>query len=78
MSSDETRASCPTSLRMRRIRKSSSQAMLVALGASAALGTSPAIADETLHLAIRKGEDGYEMGAFAADGRQAMKAKVWL
>lgn len=41
-------------------------------------GTSPAIADEPLHLAIRKGEDGYEMGAFAADGRQAMKAKVWL
>ena len=64
MSSDETRASCPTSLRMRRIRKSSSQAMLVALGASAALGTSPAIAQDT-------GEDEIELGTLSIEDRAA-------
>lgn len=39
-------------------------------------GMSPAIADEPLHLAMRQGEDGYELGAFADDGRQVMKASA--
>lgn len=39
-------------------------------------GVSPAIADEPLHLVMRRTEEGYEMGAFADDGRQVTKAKV--
>jgi 3-methylfumaryl-CoA hydratase len=35
---------------------------------------SPAIAGDPLHLAIRQSDGGYEMGAFASDGRQALKA----
>lgn len=41
-------------------------------------GVSPAIADEPLHLVMRKAEEGYELGAFAADGRQITKAKASL
>ncbi len=37
-------------------------------------GVSPAIAGEPLHLVMRSSDDGYEMGAFAGDGRQIMKA----
>ncbi|WP_432201414.1 FAS1-like dehydratase domain-containing protein [Erythrobacter sp. W53] len=37
-------------------------------------GVSPAIADEPLHLVMRDAEGGYELGAFAADGRQVTKA----
>ena len=39
-------------------------------------GVSPAIVNEPLHLALRRGEDGYELGAFADDGRQVMKASA--
>ncbi len=39
-------------------------------------GASPAVADEPLHLVMRRSDDGYEMGAFAADGRQVTKAKA--
>ncbi len=39
-------------------------------------GVSPAIADEPLHLVMRKDDDAYELGAFAADGRQITKAKA--
>ena len=35
---------------------------------------SPAIADEVLHLAMRKTDEGYELGTFASDGRQVVKA----
>ena len=35
---------------------------------------SPAIADEPLHLALRQGDEGYELGTFASDGRQCVKA----
>lgn len=41
-------------------------------------GVSPAIAGEELHLALRKSEDGYELGAFASDGRQVTKASAAL
>ncbi|MEM1196043.1 MAG: MaoC family dehydratase N-terminal domain-containing protein [Pseudomonadota bacterium] len=41
-------------------------------------GLSPAIAGETLHLVMRKGDEGYELGAFAADARQVMKASASL
>ena len=41
-------------------------------------GVSPAIGSEPLHLAIRQGDDGYELGAFADDGRQVMKASASL
>jgi 3-methylfumaryl-CoA hydratase len=41
-------------------------------------GMSPAIAGEELHLAMRESEEGYELGAFAADGRQVTKASVAL
>ena len=41
-------------------------------------GMSPAIAGDLLHLALRKGEVGYELGAFAADGRQVMQASASL
>ncbi len=39
-------------------------------------GMSPAIAGEPLHLAMRKGAEGYELGAFADDGRQVTKASA--
>ncbi len=40
-------------------------------------GVSPAIANETLHLVTRKGDEGaYEIGAFADDGRKVMSAKA--
>lgn len=41
-------------------------------------GVSPAIAGEELNLALRKAEEGYELGAFASDGRQVMKASAAL
>ena len=41
-------------------------------------GLSPAIAEEPLHLVMRKSSEGFEMGAFAADGRQVTKAKASL
>lgn len=37
-------------------------------------GVSPAIAGEHLHLVMREADGGYEMGAFASDGRQVTKA----
>ena len=37
---------------------------------------SPAIAGETLHLVMRESEQGYELGAFAQDGRQVVKASA--
>jgi 3-methylfumaryl-CoA hydratase len=37
-------------------------------------GMSPAICGEELHLVMRSGENGYELGAFAADGRQVSSA----
>ena len=37
---------------------------------------SPAIADEPLHVAMRQADDGYELGAFASDGRQCVKASA--
>ncbi|MBT8432550.1 MAG: hypothetical protein KJP27_08670, partial [Altererythrobacter sp.] len=37
---------------------------------------SPAIADEVLHLAMRKSGGGYEFGAFASDGRECVKASA--
>lgn len=39
-------------------------------------GLSPAIADEPLHLVMRKGDGGYELAAFAADGRQVTAASA--
>lgn len=39
-------------------------------------GVSPAIAGEVLHLAMRKSDGGYELGAFAGDGRQVSKASA--
>ncbi len=39
-------------------------------------GVSPAIAGEELHLVMRNNGDGYEMGAFAVDGRQVIKAQI--
>ena len=39
-------------------------------------GASPAIANEPLHLVLRPNEDGYELGAFANDGRQVTKARA--
>ena len=39
---------------------------------------SPAIAGEILHLAMRESTDGLELGAFAADGRQVLKASASL
>ncbi|GIX21161.1 FAS1-like dehydratase domain-containing protein [Erythrobacter cryptus] len=41
-------------------------------------GLSPAIAGEALHLVMRKGEEGYELAAFAADGRQITAASAAL
>lgn len=37
-------------------------------------GVSPAICNEALHLALRKGDENIELGAYAADGRQIMAA----
>ena len=39
---------------------------------------SPAIAGESLHLALRQGEGGFELGSFASDGRQTVKATATL
>lgn len=41
-------------------------------------GVSPAIAGEPLHLVMRKSDDGFELGAFAADSREVMKATAAL
>ena len=41
-------------------------------------GLSPAIADEPLHLVMRKGEAGYDLGAFADDGRQVTAASATI
>ena len=37
---------------------------------------SPAIAGEVLHLAMRQSDTGWELGAFASDGRQVVKASA--
>lgn len=47
-----------------------------ALKSFAFRGMSPAMCGEVLHLAMRKGEAGYELGAFAADGRQVASASA--
>lgn len=39
-------------------------------------GVSPAICGEPLHLVMRAQDAGYELGAFAADGRQVMSASA--
>ena len=39
---------------------------------------SPAIAGEPLHLAVRETEGGLELGSFASDGRQTLKASATL
>lgn len=39
-------------------------------------GLSPAIAGEALHLAMKKSEAGYELAAFADDGRQVSQANA--
>ena len=39
---------------------------------------SPAIADEVLHIAMRPSDDGFELGTFASDGRQVVKASATL
>ncbi|WP_379548417.1 MaoC family dehydratase N-terminal domain-containing protein [Qipengyuania sp. DSG2-2] len=39
-------------------------------------GVSPAITGEPLHLVMRRSEGDYELGAFASDGRQVMKASA--
>jgi 3-methylfumaryl-CoA hydratase len=41
-------------------------------------GLSPAIAGEPLHLVMRKSEAGYDLAAFAADGRQVTSASASL
>ena len=41
-------------------------------------GLSPAIAGEPLHLVMRKGEAGYELAAFAGDGRQVTQASATI
>ncbi len=41
-------------------------------------GLSPAIAGDPLHLVMRKGESGYDLAAFAADGRQVTSASAAL
>lgn len=41
-------------------------------------GLSPAIAGEPLHLAMKQSETGYELAAFAADGRQVTQASAAL
>ena len=47
-----------------------------ALKSFAFRGLSPAICGEELHLVMRAGEAGYELGAFAGDGRQVMSASA--
>lgn len=47
-----------------------------ALRSFAFRGLSPAIAGEPLHLVIRKSEAGYDLAAFAADGRQVTQASA--
>ena len=39
-------------------------------------GVSPAICGEQLHLAMRDSDAGWELGAFASDGRQVMSASA--
>jgi 3-methylfumaryl-CoA hydratase len=39
-------------------------------------GLSPALAGEPLHLAMRAAAEGYELGAFARDGRQVTQARA--
>ena len=39
-------------------------------------GLSPAIAGEPLHLVMKKGEAGYDLAAFAGDGRQVTQASA--
>jgi 3-methylfumaryl-CoA hydratase len=39
-------------------------------------GLSPAVAGEPLHLVMRKAEAGYDLAAFAADGRQVTQASA--
>ena len=39
-------------------------------------GVSPAICGEQLHLAMRANDTGWELGAFASDGRQVMNASA--
>lgn len=39
---------------------------------------SPAIAGEPLHLAMRRSDDGLELGSFARDGRQTLKASATI
>lgn len=46
------------------------------LGSFAFRGLSPAICGEMLHLVLRSKETGFELGAFAADGRQVMSASA--
>ncbi|MFM7403393.1 MAG: MaoC family dehydratase N-terminal domain-containing protein [Erythrobacter sp.] len=41
-------------------------------------GLSPAIAGEPLHLAMRRTDDGYELAAFADDGRQGTAASATI
>ncbi|EAQ28730.1 hypothetical protein NAP1_14063 [Erythrobacter sp. NAP1] len=41
-------------------------------------GVSPAIAGDLLFLAMRDNEEGFELGAFARDGREVMKASAAL
>jgi 3-methylfumaryl-CoA hydratase len=41
-------------------------------------GLSPAIANEELHIALREADGGYDLGAFACDGRQVTAAKASL
>ncbi|BDW81186.1 acyl-CoA dehydrogenase [Erythrobacter sp. Dej080120_24] len=41
-------------------------------------GVSPAIVGEPLHLVMRKSDDGFDMAAFADDGRQITKARASL
>lgn len=47
-----------------------------ALKSFAFRGLSPAIAGEPLHLVMRKGEEGYDIAAFADDGRQITQASA--
>ncbi len=49
-----------------------------ALKSFAFRAVSPAIADEVLHLALRKGDGGLELGTFASDGRQCVKASAGI
>lgn len=47
-----------------------------ALSRFAFRGVSPAICGEALHLVMRNGAEGIELGAFAPDGRQVMSASA--